>query len=164
MVTTVCMENEAKTGKKLSQKSFIACFHHYENIGTSPYPYFCFTLNFSSKFKTTLPYLYLLFSVCLFNYIFFAYTNCILKTNLSEFNSLLWIYKTIKNRCLKCSNHIIQSLFVNFQESFSLFNASKWLKGIVKGDSMLFLYRMNVSIITFHVLLLLLLFLTRVRH
>lgn len=45
MVTTVCKENEAKTGKKLSQKSFIACFHQYENIGTSSYLYFCFTLN-----------------------------------------------------------------------------------------------------------------------
>ncbi|CAH3159252.1 unnamed protein product [Pocillopora meandrina] len=40
------------------------------------------------------------------------------------------------------SNMIVREGKV-MHESFSLFNASKWLKGIVKGDSMLFLYRMN---------------------
>ncbi|XP_022808314.1 meiotic recombination protein REC114-like [Stylophora pistillata] len=40
------------------------------------------------------------------------------------------------------SNMIVRDGKV-MHESFSLFNASKWLKAIVKGDSMLFFYKMN---------------------
>ena len=32
------------------------------------------------------------------------------------------------------------------QESFSLFNAKKWLQAVVKGDSMLIIYKMNVRL------------------
>ena len=31
------------------------------------------------------------------------------------------------------------------QENLSLFNAKKWLQAVVKGDSMLIIYKMNVS-------------------
>lgn len=32
----------------------------------------------------------------------------------------------------------------SLQESFSLWDSKKWIKGVTKGDSILFMYRLNV--------------------
>jgi hypothetical protein len=34
--------------------------------------------------------------------------------------------------------------FLFLQESFSLWNGQNWIKGITKGDSILFIYKLNV--------------------
>ena len=35
--------------------------------------------------------------------------------------------------------------FLRMQENISLFNAKKWMQAVVKGDSMLIIYKINVS-------------------
>lgn len=38
-----------------------------------------------------------------------------------------------------------ESVCISIQESFSLWEAQKWLKIVTKGDSAMFIYRLKVS-------------------
>ena len=42
------------------------------------------------------------------------------------------------------SKQFVRNFVLSLQESFSLWDSKKWIKGVTKGDSILFMYRLNV--------------------
>ena len=56
-------------------------------------------------------------------------------------NLVFYPYLLLSTLCLWLNIPCFESI----QENISLFNAKKWLHAVVKGDSMLIIYKINVS-------------------